>query len=229
MALPPVSLVRQFDTHRLIPSVHRAGAESVLADIADDDAHLQAIFEIDAATNDRLIARRHGLPGIGPDELVSGVPFAHVINASFCHPHPLGARFSSPVRGAWYAAFDVETAQTEVGFHKTVQLAEIGRFEDAVTCDDYLADFTASFHDIRKAPAFKSCLDPRSYVASQSLAEQLLEVGSLGVVYPSVRRKRGTCVACFRPAVVANVRRGRTWRFTWAGAPAPVVEESPGP
>ena len=56
--VPPLALVRQFDTHRLIPSKHSIRGDSVLVRIADDDAHLQAIFELDAATNDRLLAER---------------------------------------------------------------------------------------------------------------------------------------------------------------------------
>jgi hypothetical protein len=46
----PVSLIRQFDTHRLIPSKY---SDSVLTRIADDDAHLKDIFDLDHATNDR--------------------------------------------------------------------------------------------------------------------------------------------------------------------------------
>ncbi len=221
---PPLALVRQYDTHRLIPSRYVSGGDSVLAALAEDDAHLQAIFELDAATNDRLLAEHSRLPGIGPEELVFGVPNAAVVNASFCHAHPLGARFSGPDRGAWYAAFEVETAQAEVAFHKTVQLAEIDRFEDSITYDDYLADFSASFHDLRKARGpLRACLDPDSYVPSQQLAEDLLTAGSLGVVYPSVRHDGGTCVACFRPALVVNVRKARTWRFTWSGTPTPKI------
>jgi hypothetical protein len=111
-----------------------------------------------------------------------------------------------------------------VGFHKSVQLAEIGRFEDTVTYDDYMADFTADFHDLRAAtPGMRAALDPDSYVESQALAEHLLEADSLGVIYPSVRHAGGTCVACFRPALVANVRRGKTYRFTWRGSPEPVI------
>ena len=223
MTHPPVRLLRQFDTHRLIPSRHLPHDDSVLVEIADDDEHLAAIFELDAATNDRLLAEHQMLPGIGIEELVFGVPHASVINASFCHAHPLGARFSGPDRGAWYAAFEVATAQAEVGFHKSVQLAEIGRFEETVTYDDYLADFSASFHDLRRARARRPCLDPDSYVESQALAEDLLNAGSLGVVYPSVRHAGGTCVACFRPALVTNVRRARTYRFTWERGPDPVV------
>ena len=50
MRLPPISLVRQIDTHRLIPSRYLPGGDSVLVAIADDDAQLQAIFELDLAT-----------------------------------------------------------------------------------------------------------------------------------------------------------------------------------
>lgn len=221
--LPPVSLVRQFDTHRLIPSKHLPRGDSVLVAIADDDEHLQALFELDALTNDRLLAGQQLLPGIGLDELVACVPHAAVVNAAFCHAHPLGARFNGPERGAWYAAFELGTSQAEVAFHKAVQLAEIGRFHDSVTYDDYLADFSARFHDLRRTRRFRACLDPRSYEASQRLAEALLEAGALGVVYPSVRHEGGTCVACFRPALVMNVRRAKTYRFTWDGTPTPTI------
>jgi RES domain len=33
-------------------------------------------------------------------------------------------------------------------------------------------------------------------------------MGSAGVVYPSVRQSGGTCIVCFRPALVNNVRKG---------------------
>jgi hypothetical protein len=223
MPLPPVALVRQFDSHRLVPSRHSPREESVLSAIAGDDEDLEAVAELESATNDRLLAAQHLLPGIGIEELVFGVPYPSVVNATFCHAHPLGARFSSPDRGAWYAGFELATSQAEVAFHKSVQLAEIDRFEDTVTYDDYLADFTASFHDLRHARGFVAVLDPDSYVKSQALAERLMDAGSLGVVYPSVRHPGGTCLACFRPALVGNVRRGRTYRFTWEGTPKPVI------
>lgn len=217
MRLPPVRAVRRAGTHRLVPSRQLPGGDSVLTRIADDDGHLKALFELDAATSDRLLAERGRALAIGPEELVAAVPHAAVINAAFCHPHPLGARFSGPDRGAWYAAFEVETSQAEVAFHKGVELAEIGSPAESVTYDEYLADFRADLHDLRAARGFKACLDASSYLASQALASALLDVGALGIVYPSVRRAGGTCVACFRPALVTHVRLGACWRFTWPG------------
>ena len=223
MAHPPVTLVRQFDTHRLVPSRYLPTGDSVLAVLAEDVADLQAIFALDLVTNDRLAAERQLLAGIGLEELVCAVPNATVINAAFCHAHPLGGRFNGPDRGAWYAGFELETSRREVAFHKSVQLAEIGRFEDSVTYDDFLADFSASFHDIRQTRNFRACLDPASYVESQLLAEELLDADSLGIVYPSVRSRGGTCLACFRPALITNVRRAETYRFTWTGTPQPLM------
>jgi RES domain len=221
--LPPVRRVHQVDTHRLIPSRYLPKGDSVLTLIADDDAHLAALFELDNATNDRLRGEAGLLPGIGRDELLAGVPHASIVNATFCHPHPLGSRFNGPERGAWYASFELETSQAEVAFHKSVELAEIGWPDESVTYDEFLADFNAEFHDLRHTRSFRACLRPDSYIASQALAETLLQSGSLGVVYPSVRRVGGTCVACFRPALVTNLRKGRRWRFTWTEGTGPQI------
>jgi RES domain-containing protein len=222
-ALPRTTLLRQFDTVRLVPSRFAAAEDSVLAAIATDDAHLADLFELDGATNERLRAERGLLPGIGIDELVFGVPNFRIVNAAFTHARPEGSRFNGPDRGAWYCSFEIETALAEVAFHKSVEYAEIGRFEDSVAYEAFLADFTHAFHDLRGDRRFAACLDPRSYRASQKLAERLMRGEAVGVVYPSVRRAAGVNLACFRPAVVGNVRRGEGWRLTWSGSPEPRV------
>ena len=223
-ALPRTTLLRQFDTCRLIPSRFAAREDSVLTGIAEDEEHLADLFDLDNATSERLRGERGLLPGIGIDELVFGVPNFRSINAAFTYARPEGSRFNGPDRGAWYCSFDTETGLAEVAFHKTVEYQEIGRFDDSVTYEALLADFTHEFHDLRGDTRFTRCLDPQSYVASQRLAERLLVAGSVGVVYRSVRRKGGVNLACFRPAVVGNVRRGGTWRFTWAGSETPRIE-----
>lgn len=223
MTLPRSTLIRQNDTHRLISSKYSEGGESVLTRIADSDAHLDDIFDLDNATNDRLLAENNLLPGIGIHELVFRVPYYRIVNAAFCHAHPLGSRFNGPDRGAWYAGFELETAQAEVAFHKSIELAEVNWLEEEVTYDDYLADFSAEFHDIRGDGRFADCLAPVSYIASQGLAEQLLAAGSLGLIYPSVRKFDGTCLACFRPALVMNVRKAATYCFAWHGKLEPEI------
>lgn len=221
---PSITRIRQLDTHRLIPSKYGEGGESVLVRIADDDGHLRGIFELDHATDDRLLTENDRLPGIGIDELVSGVPCYRIINAAFSHANPFGSRFNGPDRGAWYAGFALETSQAEVAWHKSVELAEIDWMQESVTYDGYLADFGGEYHDIRGDATYGECLDPDSYVESQTLAETLLGMGASGIVYPSVRHKDGVCLACFRPALVGNVRKSGRYRFTWTGSPEPEIE-----
>jgi len=209
--------VDQRDTHRLIPAQFADGGASVLTRLTDDGHILDGIFQLDNATNDRLLAQSGQIPGIDARELVFGIPSYRIINAAFCHPRPGGSRFSSADRGAWYAGFELPTAQAEVVYHRRVWLEETHwQEEDVAEYVDYLADFRAEFHDIRVAKEvtqedareYAEYLSPRSYVASQVLAAQLLEVGSSGIVYPCVRRAGGTCLVCFRPVLVTNVRKG---------------------
>jgi len=234
--LPPLSALRQIDTCRLIPSRFADLEDSVLAPLADSDAHLRELFELDNATNARLVAEYGGAPGIGVDELVFGVPNFRIINAAYTYARPEGARFNDGERGAWYCAFEMETALAEVIFHKTVEYQEIDYFHDSVSYQSLLADFSATFHDLREVGEmgeiggigdggrFAACLDPASYVASQELAATLLDAGSMGVIFPSTRLAGGTNLACFRPALVGNVRKGLTYRLSWHGIPTPSVE-----
>jgi hypothetical protein len=106
-----------------------------------------------------------------------------------------------------------------VVYHRSKELQEINwQASETFTYVDFLADFRGQFRDIRNDRRFRSCLDPNSYVTSQHLATQLLEQGSAGIVYPSVRHKSGTCIACFRPALVNNVRKGTTISIQFANA-----------
>jgi hypothetical protein len=218
--LPGTSRVRQIDTHRLIPARF---SDDPIAILAENETDLAELTRLESLTDDQVLAENDLLPGIGVQELVFGVPHARIINGAFTHANPFGSRFNDPTRGAWYAGFEIETSRAEIAFHRTVHLAEIGQFQDEAIYVDYLADFGGEFHDLRNDAAFAVCLDPDSYVQSQTLTERLLADGSLGTLYPSVRYAGGTCLACFRPAMVANVRTGPRHRFTWTGEPTPVI------
>jgi len=219
---PGVTTIREDDTHRLIPS--RYSIEHALARLGGP-RDLEELIELDAATDDRVAGEANLLPGISVHELLFGVPHAHVVNAAFTHRRPSGNRFNGADRGAWYAAFELETAQREIAFHKAQELLEIAwREPETFVFHDYLADFRADFHDIRGDRRYSGCLDPESYTKSQKLASELLGKGSAGIVYPSVRHSGGTCIACFRPALVANVRQDGTVTVAFRDAySAPII------
>ncbi len=200
------------DTHRLIPSKYSESG-TVLSRLSTKDSELRELMELDSATNDRLKGEEGLLPGISVHELVYGVRYAHIVNAAFTHASPEGGRFNDSTRGAWYAALERETSLTEVAFHKLNQLAEVDwQQEEVSTYDEFLADFTTEFQDLRIVkPVYRKYLRPgplpACYLEPQQFAAALLEARSNGILYPSVRRQGGTCLVCFRPALVYNVRQ----------------------
>jgi hypothetical protein len=206
----------QSGTHRLVPAKY--STKSVLDSLSLPSHVIADLSELDAATNERKVAELGGNAAISPRELLFGVPEAHIVNAAFSHPGPAGGRFNDARRGAWYAGVALETSIYEVAYHKRRFLRD-SRIHDRIAFEyqDFLADFSGSFHFLDKAEQ-ESCLRhepiPECYGASQALAATLLYAGSAGVIYPSVRHQGGTCIACFRPALVFHPRRGHSYQIS---------------
>jgi hypothetical protein len=221
--MPPEVHARLVDTCRLVPSRYPTTGILDMVASAED---LPFIFELESWTNDRISTELGILHRIPKSDWVVGRPMASVIMAAYCHPRPTGGRFNGPDRGAWYAGMDLETAHAEVVYHRTLELSEVGVFETRVQSRLYLADFDATFHDLRQdIPANRPFHDPDSYRASQALARELTDAGSNGVLYRSVRRKGGKCVACFRPALVGNVRADAHFEYRWTGTRRPTIQK----
>jgi RES domain-containing protein len=220
MKTPKQIKVDRDRTHRLIPYRYSDRGQPILNRLAkDDDDLLSDLTELEGATNDRLLGESGRLPGVSTIELVSGFRLAHIVNATFAHANPLGGRFNRTGRGAWYASFEMQTAQTEVAFHRAAELKEVGwNYEEVSPYIDYLADFRHEFHDLRGDRDFADCLDPDSYTSSQTLGLRLLTHGAAGIVWPSVRHKGGTCIVCFRPPLVLNVQEGPMVTFMFRNA-----------
>lgn len=185
-----------------------------------------ALLLLDAATDDRIQGEQTGLPGISTFELVYGIPNAHIVNGAYTYPNESGSRFNDNTRGAWYAADSQQASIAEIAYHKSKRLANIivptepGQrpAQDTSTYDDWLADFQADFHILQPPEKFIAYLQPepvpQCYVSSQALARHLLNCGSNGVIYPSVRYPGAACIACFPPALVYNPRRAERLEIT---------------
>jgi len=217
----PESTISWRGASRLIPTRDPAvGLFDRIASAGD----LDAILELEAWTNDRISTELGMLAVLPRDEWVAGEPMASVVMAAYCHPKPGGGRFSTGERGAWYAGRTVETALAESVYHRTRELAEVGFFETRMQMRLYRADFRAMFHDIRGARRRHAALyDADSYTASQRVAQTLLESGSNGIVYDSVRHPGGECLACFRPRLVRRVRVAAHYEYVWDRRPEPRV------
>ena len=221
LALAPLVRIRWTATCRLIPSRYPSVG---LFDTITSSDDLNAILELEAWTNDRLSTELGILHRLPADEWVMGEPMASVVMAAFCHPRPGGARFSTDDRGAWYAARTIETALVESVYNRTQELVEVGHFDTRVQMRLYHADFSTTFHDVRDEDTYAPLYDPDSYAESQPFARELLQHGSNGIVYDSVRHVGGECIACFRPPLVRKVRVAAHYEYMWEGRPEPRVK-----
>ncbi len=198
----------------------------MLSALTENPKELEDLILLDGATNDRVQSEQRGFIGISTFELVYAIPNAQIVNGAYAHPNETGSRFNDHTRGAWYAADSQKASIAEVAYHKIRRLSDIIVPEepgqrpprDASTYDDWLADFQADFHVLDPPENFSEFLQPepvpQCYAVSQALARRLLDEGSNGLIYPSVRYPRSKCIACFRPALVYNPRTAQRLEIT---------------
>jgi RES domain-containing protein len=226
-----IVVVDATDTHRFVDAVFDRD-EPILAPLVDTADELSELDFLAQATNPRVLAEHRRDPDVMDHALVRGVPNASVINAAYSNPpgkHSGGGRFNSPRQGAWYAGVDLMTALTEVHFHRERRL--ISQTPDlpdtAFTFRAWLADFRTPMavlhHDLH--PQLLDA-DISRYGISQAYADQVRAAGAGGIVYPSVRRKKGMCVVSFHAALVQNVRKGKQVTMHWSMRDQQLINES---
>jgi hypothetical protein len=209
---PPETQIAEPLSYRLIPSAIFKGP--ILRALVDDDPEVEALSALERMTSDRLSQRK-----INPDIQDWG---SSCVEAAFAYRRKGGNRFNSEDHGAWYSGFDERTSLHEVAFHKTRELSYIEHFYDEVFYHTLQAGFVGRFHDVRLLPRDTDFLSPDiaiAYPAGQRLAQELLAIGSRGLIYPSARRDGGTCLVAFQEIVVQDVRPGAKWKLTWNGSP----------
>ncbi len=200
--------------HRLIAS--RFPTMGLYDQIAAPE-DLDVVFAIEALTNPRVRQELGQLSLVPPADRVAGAG-ATLIMAAFTHLNPLGSRFSDGSWGVYYAAESLDTAVAEVSHHRGVFLARTA--EDAIDIDLrwIQADLMDRLHDLRgQGAAMPNVYDPDRYGASQDLGRTLRSQGSQGIVYDSVRKPQGQCVAVFKPKSLSNVRAAGHIGLHWDG------------
>lgn len=209
---PPQRRVRWRSAVRIIPS--RFPPVDLFERIADT-ADFDALYEVESRTNPRLRDEVGEISLVPREERVFG-PGSSYVMASFTHLNPLGGRFNDATFGAFYAARERATAVAETAYHRAKFLAATR--EPAIELDMRVleAAIDARLHDLRGA-ALPRIRAPEDYSAGQQLARRLRAGRSGGVVYDSVRRAGGHCVALFRPRLVAECRQAEHLVYAWDG------------
>lgn len=197
-------------SHRLVPSrFPPVGLFDRVADARD----LDAIFALEALTNDRLRDEAGDLSLVPPTERISG-PGATPIMAAFTHLNPEGSRFSDGSFGVYYCALSLDTALAEVRHHRERFLQRTREGPIRLELRLYLADLDARLVDVRRRA---ECHAPDDYAATQRLARDLRAAGRDGVLYRSVRDPKGQCAAVFRPSRLSRCRQSAHYAFHYDG------------
>ncbi|HEY8602722.1 RES family NAD+ phosphorylase [Tsuneonella suprasediminis] len=209
-----VSAVRWQPCYRIIPSrFPPIGLFEAVADPAD----LEAVFRIEAMTNDRLREEVGELTLVPVEDRVAG-PGTSPIMAAFTHLNPAGDRFTDGSYGVFYASLTIETAIAETRHHRTRFLEATQEPAQEIDMRVYAVDLDADLHDIRAMrDSYPAYYHPTSYAVSQELGRALRDAGSDGVVYRSVRDESGECAAVFRPRLLSNCRQERHLCYVWDG------------
>lgn len=196
-----------------------------LFDAVADPGDLEAVFQIEAITNDRLRQEAGDLALVPPEDRIAG-PGTTPIMAAFTHLNPEGDRFTDGSYGVFYASLTIETAMAETSYHRVRFLQATDEPAQELDMRVYSVDLKAELHDIRgmreSHPAF---YHPTSYAMSQELAARLRAEGSDGIIYQSVRDEGGECVGVFRPRLLTNCRQERHLCYVWDGRTISMIYE----
>jgi len=214
--LPPASRVLWPRTHRLV-NAHFPPID--LYDDIADPADWERVTAAVQRTNPRILDEIGDLRLV-PVERRLGGPGASWVMAAFTHVSPdRQSRFSNGGFGVYYAGESVATALHEHSFH-------MGRFYRRTNeppgwisqARELIGRIDADLIDLRIG-VFPDLLDPdpECYGAAQAFAAHAREAGADGVVYPSLRRPGGECIAAFWPNVVSPPTQGDHYRYHWNG------------
>ena len=205
-------------SHRVVPSRFPPLG---LFDRVADPKDLDAVYALEAMTNDRMRDEAGNLQLVAPTERISG-PGTTPIMAAFTHVNPLGSRFSDGTYGVYYCARELDTALAEVRFHQQRFLRWTHEGPMRLQMRLYLSDLDARLVDARRLADVHA---PADYSSSQAFARPLRAAGRDGVLYRSVRHAGGTCAAVFRPKVLAPCRQGAHYAFHYDGTAIVAIDE----
>jgi hypothetical protein len=178
---------------------------------------LEALLELEEITNQRKRLLRRETSAVPIRERVSG-PGSHYIMAAFTYLNPAGSRFSDGTYGVYYAARTLPTAIKESRYHRENFMRATDQKPMRLGMRVVVAKMDGRLHDLRaKRKTFRKIYSRTSYVASQIVGKELWKKGSAGLLYKSVRDRRGECAGIFRPTVLSHCRQERHLSFEWNG------------
>jgi hypothetical protein len=211
---PPLSAIDWRVSHRIIRTIYPP--IWLFEDIAAPQ-DWEMIASAEAKTNPRVRELIGALSIVPVERRVSG-PTASLVMAAFTHAsRDRPGRFSDGGYGVWYCGDRFEVALGETAHHFERFMNRTGEAAADAQYRELRAHIAGTLHDLRGG-GFDEYLAPDDWGPSQRLAASLRDVGSDGIVYPSVRWPAGQAAALFWPDLVRlPVIQARTLQYHWDG------------
>jgi len=199
-------------TYRIIPS-HYPPIQIFESCLQPED--LEAIYELESLTNDRLQDEVGDLRRVAPEDRISG-PGTSVIMASFTHTG-MASRFTDGSFGVYYAGLQLDTAIAETKYWQEKQMSESNEPPFERNMRVYVAKLNPSVGDFIDLSNDDEAHHPERYEYPQLKGREYRSNGEHGIYYRSVRNPGGNCIAVFRPAIISPAVQSMHIRYCWNG------------
>lgn len=208
--------------YRVIPS--RFPAVSLFDRVAGPE-DFEALYALEAMTNDRIRDEVGEISLVPPEERLFGTGSGPIM-AAFTHLNPQGSRFSDGSYGVFYCAGEKDTAIAETRHHSSLFMAATEEAPMRLQMRLYTVKAEGEVVDLRAIAAREpGIVDPNDYAYSRGIGRRLRDAGAPGILYPSVRRAGGECLAALRTAILHDCLHAAYLEYDWNGREIDAVYE----
>ena len=215
-AMPPSSELQDQQAFRIIPS--RYPPICLYEDVANAD-ELEAVWAVEALTNDRLREEAGELARVPKEDWLVGLAGGSYVMAAFTHLNPEGARFTTGDFGGYYCAPLLDTAVKETVYHQERVFGYTSEPAQKLQMRVLHTEFCASLVDIRGEDYLASPLyHATDYGHSQAFAQEQKRGGADGIHYRSVRHSGHDCYVLYRPRLITKIHQTQHLEYHWNGS-----------
>jgi hypothetical protein len=206
----------QLQAYRLVNS--KFPPIALFDDVADAE-EFEALYQIQALTNPRLLNEAGRLELIPLADIPFGITGCSYATAPFTHINPSGSRFSDGRYGVLYLADTLDTALAEVQYHQNEYWSKVESlsYERFVFRGLSCAFNDAGMLDASHLPMTDPIYDPDDYTYARRLGREVRNTGSNCLRYRSVRAPGQLCWALMKPRPVSSIIQTAHYEMVWNG------------
>ncbi len=218
----PTVAIAWHPAYRVIPS--RFPAISLFERVASPD-DFDALYALEAMTNDRIRDEVGEISLVPIEERLFGNGSTPIM-AAFTHVNPQGSRFSDGTYGVFYCGHDKQTAIAETCYHSALFMGATNESAMRLQMRLYSVEVEGEVADLRQA-AFTDphIIDPDNYGHAQGIGRKLRADDCPGILYPSVRKPDGECLAALRTGILRDCLHAAYLEYNWNGRAIDAVFE----